>query len=193
MGEQIFRPIFLPGGQAEDEEEWQAVPPQRVQARQRQVNIGKSRPEYLRYIERLPKEMRSQNEPRTPDPEAPVSKRTFDRYLSVWRRQLHLLDDATHEGEAQEKRAISLEASLGLPTPDLSPQASQGSSFSSEPDYVDFNELQSFRLGSPLDYLAPTKVTSFGCPQLVDLPPKRSYHKAHPDPNGFWDYIAPEL
>jgi len=69
------------------------VTDRRVAARQRQVDIGKARPEYLRYLQCVPKEQRTPTCPRTPDPLACVSKRQFDRQLSGWRRQLHEYDD----------------------------------------------------------------------------------------------------
>mmetsp|Transcript_34796 Transcript_34796/g.63359 ORF Transcript_34796/g.63359 Transcript_34796/m.63359 type:complete len:234 (+) Transcript_34796:53-754(+) len=69
------------------------VTDRRVAARQRQVDIGKARPEYVRYLQFVPKEQRTPTCPRTPDPLACVSKRQFDRQLSEWRRQLHEYDD----------------------------------------------------------------------------------------------------
>eukprot|EP00931_Biecheleriopsis_adriatica_P011558 TRINITY_DN112638_c0_g1_i1.p1 TRINITY_DN112638_c0_g1~~TRINITY_DN112638_c0_g1_i1.p1 ORF type:complete len:260 (-),score=34.63 TRINITY_DN112638_c0_g1_i1:203-982(-) len=69
------------------------VTDRRAAARQRQVDIGKARPEYLRYLQCVPKDQRTPTCPRTPDPWACVSKRQFDRQLSEWRRQLHEYDD----------------------------------------------------------------------------------------------------
>jgi hypothetical protein len=68
------------------------VTARRVTARQRQVDIGKARPEYLRYLACVPKEQRTASRPQTPEPTAQVSKRTFDRMLSEWRRLLHEYD-----------------------------------------------------------------------------------------------------
>ncbi|CAE8630408.1 unnamed protein product, partial [Polarella glacialis] len=69
------------------------VTDRRAAARQRQVDIGKARPEYVRYLQCIPKDQRTPTRPRTPDPRACVSKRQFDRQLSEWRRQLHEYDD----------------------------------------------------------------------------------------------------
>jgi hypothetical protein len=70
----------------------------RAAARQKQVEIGKTRPEYLRYIQCVPKERRTASRPQTPDPKAPsISKRQFDRQLSEWRRRLHEYDDPEEE------------------------------------------------------------------------------------------------
>merc|ERR1719401_2074608 len=64
----------------------------REQARQRQIAIGKARPEYRRYIQEVPREVREASHPGTPDPRARISKRQFDRTLSAWRCRLHEYD-----------------------------------------------------------------------------------------------------
>mmetsp|Transcript_64089 Transcript_64089/g.119144 ORF Transcript_64089/g.119144 Transcript_64089/m.119144 type:complete len:356 (-) Transcript_64089:296-1363(-) len=61
-------------------------------ARTRQIQIGKSRPEYKRYCSLVPLECRDDSQPSTPDPRARISKRQFDRLLSEWRRRLHEFD-----------------------------------------------------------------------------------------------------
>jgi len=64
----------------------------RVVARQRQINIGKNRPEYKRYVQQVAIDDRTIDQPQTPDFRARISKRQFDRELGVWRRQLHEFD-----------------------------------------------------------------------------------------------------
>lgn len=64
----------------------------REQARQRQIAIGKARPEYRRFLQEVPREEREAQHPRTPDPRARISKRQFDRTLSAWRCRLHEYD-----------------------------------------------------------------------------------------------------
>eukprot|EP00927_Polykrikos_kofoidii_P058497 TRINITY_DN5304_c0_g1_i1.p1 TRINITY_DN5304_c0_g1~~TRINITY_DN5304_c0_g1_i1.p1 ORF type:complete len:580 (-),score=111.00 TRINITY_DN5304_c0_g1_i1:55-1794(-) len=64
----------------------------REQARNRQITIGKARPEYRRYTTEVPRACRTSSQPTTPDPRARVSKRTFDRSLGEWRRRLHEFD-----------------------------------------------------------------------------------------------------
>lgn len=61
-------------------------------ARQRQIMIGKARPEYRRYVTKIPPDCRSSSQPTTPDPRERVSKRQFDHSLSEWRRKLHEYD-----------------------------------------------------------------------------------------------------
>jgi len=70
------------------EEVWR----RRAAQRQRQIDIGKGRPEYGWYQQTIPESQRSSNHPATPDPSARISKRAFDRQLSNWRRQLHDFD-----------------------------------------------------------------------------------------------------
>lgn len=64
----------------------------REQARQRQIAIGKARPEYRRYVQEVPCEHRDPSHPSTPDPRDRISKRQFDRTLSKWRCRLHEYD-----------------------------------------------------------------------------------------------------
>jgi len=72
----------------------------REQARQRQIAIGKARPEYRRYVQEVPRDQRDSSHPQTPESKARVSKRQFDRTLSAWRCRLHEYDvpRATVEG-----------------------------------------------------------------------------------------------
>eukprot|EP00929_Paragymnodinium_shiwhaense_P018860 TRINITY_DN13047_c0_g1_i1.p1 TRINITY_DN13047_c0_g1~~TRINITY_DN13047_c0_g1_i1.p1 ORF type:complete len:517 (-),score=165.35 TRINITY_DN13047_c0_g1_i1:326-1876(-) len=62
--------------------------------RQKQIDIGKARPEYKRYLQRVPKAQRGRNDAHTPEPTARMSKRQFDRELGEWRRALHEYDAA---------------------------------------------------------------------------------------------------
>ena len=76
------------GGRPSDEELWL----RRANARRRQIQNSKSRPEYLRYISQVNKEDRLATHPRTPSPTHRISKRQFDRELSEWRQKLRLFD-----------------------------------------------------------------------------------------------------
>eukprot|EP00973_Karenia_brevis_P008747 1182013-Karenia_brevis.AAC.1 len=60
-----------------------------VRRRQRQLDIGKAQPEYVNYLQLVPRNSRSSSQPSTPDPRLRSSKRQFDRQLSEWRRKLH--------------------------------------------------------------------------------------------------------
>jgi len=64
----------------------------RETARIKQIQIGKARPEYQRYVREVVPGRRTGSQPSTPDPRARVSKRQFDRALGDWRRRLHEFD-----------------------------------------------------------------------------------------------------
>lgn len=85
----------------------------RVSARQRQVDIGKARPEYIRYAQCVPKDCRTPSRPITPDPQAKVSKRQFDRQLSEWRRRLHEYDDPSLDPPPEDGSAPCSSATDG--------------------------------------------------------------------------------
>merc|ERR1719321_2103923 len=74
----------------EDEVVSEEVFARRAVARQRQITIGKSRPEYKLYANAVPYHRRTEHMPQTPDPHARISKRAFDRELACWRRGLHV-------------------------------------------------------------------------------------------------------
>lgn len=72
----------------------------RAQARQRQITIGKSRPEYKLYSSAVPFHRRLETMPQTPDPHARISKRAFDRELACWRRGLHVCSSHIEGGSS---------------------------------------------------------------------------------------------
>lgn len=82
---------------ADDEEVWA----RRQQARQRQILIGKARPEYRRYALQVSRDQRQREHPQTPDPMARIPKRQFDHTLGEWRRRLHEFDDAANGRPAE--------------------------------------------------------------------------------------------
>eukprot|EP00930_Biecheleria_cincta_P026663 TRINITY_DN1875_c1_g1_i1.p1 TRINITY_DN1875_c1_g1~~TRINITY_DN1875_c1_g1_i1.p1 ORF type:complete len:417 (+),score=58.96 TRINITY_DN1875_c1_g1_i1:207-1457(+) len=105
----------------EIEEAWA----RREAARRRQIMIGKSRPEYLRYIAEVPVNQRGPERPTTPDPgDRTTSKRHFDRALGEWRRKLHEYDVATGEAPAIAGAAV---AAVSLQVQQKTPQATSTS------------------------------------------------------------------
>ncbi|CCD14877.1 unnamed protein product [Trypanosoma congolense IL3000] len=86
----------------------------RLQQRRRQVQYGKETVGYTKYISVVPnrweREFQNPMHPITPRPEFDCSKRTFDRYLNVWRRQLHLWDEYDPHNVAPQYTKI------GIPT-----------------------------------------------------------------------------
>ena len=74
----------------------QPLTQQRIEKRQRQIDIGKSSTGYQNYIQKIPKDSRVEGEvrhPTTPNKNEQISKRRFDAKMSDWRRVLHLWDD----------------------------------------------------------------------------------------------------
>jgi len=76
----------------------------RSQARQRQITIGKSRPEYKLYSSAVPFHRRTEHMPQTPDPHARISKRAFDRELACWRRGLHVWSGHVEGGHSHSPK-----------------------------------------------------------------------------------------
>jgi hypothetical protein len=64
----------------------------RISKRIRQLSIAKKTAGYSNYIRAVPREKRSNFDPRTPDPTERISKRRFDGKVRVWRRRLHEWD-----------------------------------------------------------------------------------------------------
>merc|ERR1719408_1192308 len=77
----------------------------REAARIKQIQIGKARPEYLRYVREVLPSRRTPSQPSTPDPRARVSKRQFDRALGDWRRRLHEFDAVPRPPRGAESEA----------------------------------------------------------------------------------------
>lgn len=119
---------------ADDDPAWQ----RREVARNRQIQIGKARPEYRRYLSEMPKANRSPSQPLTPDPRARVSKRQFDRALGEWRRRLHDYDSSPwhnssgsgsgSEGSGRGKHQVGLPAAPPLPGGECGAQPSDDGS-----------------------------------------------------------------
>lgn len=66
---------------------------QRIQQRKKQIEFGKNTEGYKNYIQMIPFNRRTIEEPMTPDPESEISKRCFDRQLKEWRKKLHNYDN----------------------------------------------------------------------------------------------------
>lgn len=96
---------WAPGAsQLDDNEEvTEEVFARRALARQRQITIGKSRPEYKLYASSIPYHRRNEHMPHTPDPHARISKRAFDRELACWRRGLHVCSAQLENSNAAHK------------------------------------------------------------------------------------------
>ncbi|KAK6590577.1 SLBP family of RNA binding s [Cryptosporidium xiaoi] len=61
----------------------------RMISRLKQIAIGKSLPEYKTYINKVPIDLRSRDDPRTPECDTRLTKREFDQLYREWRVKLH--------------------------------------------------------------------------------------------------------
>lgn len=89
----------------------------RVVTRQRQINIGKDTPEYQWYTQELPASRRDHQHPFTPDPNARISKRAFDKRLSQWRRDLHEFGEHDRDAFALRRSRMSFSPKVDVLSP----------------------------------------------------------------------------
>jgi len=66
--------------------------PRRLEARQKQIDIGKNTAGYKNYLTTMPKVQRKRGDPQTPHKFQICSKRSWDGQIRKWRRQLHQFD-----------------------------------------------------------------------------------------------------
>ncbi|KAH8605588.1 Histone RNA hairpin binding protein RNA binding domain [Trypanosoma vivax] len=111
----------------------------RLQQRRRQVQYGKETTGYSNYVSAVPcrcdREFRNPMHPMTPRPEYDCSKRTFDRYLNIWRRQLHLWDDYNPKNLEPQYTRIGIPTlkRLGLEPVQSTPEGHRGALLSFTP------------------------------------------------------------
>lgn len=72
----------------------------RLEQRQKQIDFGKNTIGYERYVVLVPRELRSKDQPVTPDKNQKCSKRSWDGQVRKWRRLLHAWDPALDENTA---------------------------------------------------------------------------------------------
>ncbi|TRY50399.1 SLBP family of RNA binding protein [Cryptosporidium tyzzeri] len=70
----------------------------RMVSRLKQIAIGKSLPEYKNYINQVPLEKRSSEDPRTPKCDTRLTKREFDNLYREWRVKLHQYESKFSSG-----------------------------------------------------------------------------------------------
>jgi len=64
----------------------------RLEARQKQIDIGKNTPGYQHYVSIIPKDTRKRGQPLTPNKHQVCSKRSWDGQVRKWRRMIHRFD-----------------------------------------------------------------------------------------------------
>ncbi|KAH8382002.1 hypothetical protein KR009_001317 [Drosophila setifemur] len=69
--------------------------------RQKQIDYGKNTAAYEHYLEKVPRNERTREHPRTPNKYGKYSRRAFDGLVKIWRKSLHIYDPPSHKrGEA---------------------------------------------------------------------------------------------
>ena len=78
--------------------------PTRLSQRAKQIGFGKSSDGYKHYIDLIPKNERSREDPMTPEVDQVCSKRSWDGQVTKWRRMLHAFDDIENKSQLNEVR-----------------------------------------------------------------------------------------
>lgn len=118
-----FQRATTPTSQSADTVVDNAIWKRRELARSRQIAIGKARPEYKIYTQRVPRDQRTLSDPDTPRITDHVSKRMFDKKLREWRRQLHCYDDSYSSNEKKD----DLSETSSIPWDDVPTTVGSGS------------------------------------------------------------------
>ncbi|CAH2262821.1 histone RNA hairpin-binding protein [Pararge aegeria] len=66
--------------------------PEILQRRQKQIDYGKNTVGYYNYTQKVPKDTRAKEHPKTPDKFAKYSRRSWDMLIKMWRKKLHEYD-----------------------------------------------------------------------------------------------------
>jgi hypothetical protein len=81
---------------------------QRIAARLKQITYGKNTDAYKHYSLTVAKKQRKRNQPKTPDPKKPLSKRRFDGMVKKWRKQVALFQNPAGNKDAKPQRKANV-------------------------------------------------------------------------------------
>ncbi|XP_047991653.1 histone RNA hairpin-binding protein [Leguminivora glycinivorella] len=66
--------------------------PLMLQRRQKQIDYGKNTTGYHNYLQHVPIDKRTKDDPKTPDKYSKYSRRSWDALIKMWRKKLHEYD-----------------------------------------------------------------------------------------------------
>ncbi|XP_026499585.1 histone RNA hairpin-binding protein [Vanessa tameamea] len=66
--------------------------PSILQRRQKQIDYGKNTVGYHSYLQQVPMDKRTKDDPKTPDKYTKYSRRSWDMLIKMWRKKLHQYD-----------------------------------------------------------------------------------------------------
>ena len=81
----------------------------RLEARARQIDIGKKSQAYVCYAQTVPKAARGRFDPLTPDPKDRLSKKQFDNAVRQWKSRLH---EWFAQHQAQPGRSVAADGTV---------------------------------------------------------------------------------
>ncbi|ELT96648.1 hypothetical protein CAPTEDRAFT_219525 [Capitella teleta] len=99
-----------------------------LQRRAKQIDYGKSTPEYAKYLAEVPKHVRTEDHPSTPNKNRQYSRRSWDTQIRIWRKTLHIWDPVTSTPDSVREE-------------DEDEVSTTGSSGSLESGLIDVNDL----------------------------------------------------
>jgi hypothetical protein len=97
-----------------DSESWYCLSFREVQSlekRRKVVSNHKAKQEYLLYVEKRPKHLRDPDEPMTPDPENPGSKRQWEASMQKWREWIRQWNDMHGDKGGQGEKTPIIQTS----------------------------------------------------------------------------------
>ncbi|XP_046966024.1 histone RNA hairpin-binding protein [Vanessa cardui] len=66
--------------------------PSILQRRQKQIDYGKNTVGYHNYLQQVPMDKRTKDDPKTPDKYTKYSRNSWDMLIKIWRKKLHQYD-----------------------------------------------------------------------------------------------------